>query len=72
MTDYLFDIPPIEPKDPFPDKTCRTCAHRQRWGNEFSTKVTQHCGVQPSRRTPVGYKRIKVTDKACSRYEEDK
>ena len=72
MTDLLFDIPPIEPKDPFPDKTCRTCVHRQRWGYEYSKKITQHCAVQPTRRNGVGLKRIKVTDKACKHYKEDK
>lgn len=48
--------------------TCRTCKHRQRWRNEFSPKVTQVCELKKGR-TPMGYKKIKVTDFACDRYE---
>ena len=48
--------------------TCRTCKHRQRWMNDFSPKVTQVCELKKGR-TPMGFKKIKVTDVACERYE---
>ena len=48
--------------------TCRTCKHRQRWMNDFSPKVTQVCELKKGR-TPMGFKKIKVTDIACERYE---
>ena len=66
MNDELFQI-----ENPNEGKTCLTCVHRQRWGYEFSVKVTQRCALQPTRRNGVGLKRIKVTDKACKHYKED-
>ena len=47
------------------DATCRTCKHRGR------TKVIQCCTQQPSKRSNSGFKTIKVTDRACYRYEKE-
>lgn len=53
--------------------TCRTCKHRLRFElNDHSTKVVQCCELQPSKRSNSGYKTIKVTDKACLNYENEK
>ena len=53
-------------------KKCRTCIHRERWSlNQYSNKVIQCCNLQPSKRSNSGYKTIKVTDKACERYEKE-
>ncbi len=53
------------------NETCRTCKHRLRFElNSHSTKVIQCCELQPSKRSNSGYKTIKVTDKACLRYEK--
>lgn len=53
-------------------KTCRTCVHRLRYElNPFSLKIVQCCELQPSKRSNSGFKTIKVTDKACNRYEEE-
>ena len=49
-------------------ETCRTCKHRQRWMNEFSPKVTQVCELKKGR-TQMGFRKIKVTDPACEKYE---
>jgi hypothetical protein len=50
--------------------TCRSCKHRIRAKlNQFSPKVVQCCELQPSKRSNSGYKTIKVTNKACERYE---
>ena len=51
-------------------ETCRTCKHRQRWMNEFSTKVTQVCELKKGR-TQMGFRKIKVTDPACEQYEKE-
>ena len=65
----LFDIPLTTT----PNKTCRTCIHRERWSlNDKSNKVIQCCNLQPSKRSNSGYKTIKVTDKACVGYETDR
>lgn len=54
------------------DATCRTCKHRERFElNYHSSKVIQCCTQQPSKRSNSGYKTIKVTDKACFRYEKE-
>lgn len=50
------------------NETCRHCKHRQRWGFNYSNKITQHCALQPDKRNRTGLKRIKVTDKACDRF----
>ena len=56
---------------PFPGKTCRTCAHRERWdcGNS-TTRIIQYCGKIKSGRTRNGLLKIKVTNPACSLYKE--
>ena len=51
-------------------ETCRTCKHRQRWMNEFSSKVTQVCELKKGRTLMVSRK-IKVTDPACEEYEKE-
>ena len=56
----------IEPKKP--DKTCRTCANRQRWHCDGS--IIQYCGVRKSNRTFNGLLKIKVTNEACELYKE--
>ena len=62
----LFNTPTIK-------ATCRTCIHRERWHlNNHSNKIIQCCRLQPSKRSNSGYKTIKVTDKACFRYEQSK
>ena len=50
--------------------TCRTCAHRERW--QMGGSVIQYCGARRSSRTQNGLRKIKVTDKACALYKEDK
>lgn len=53
--------------------TCRTCKHRLRFElNEHSFKIVQCCELQLSKRSNSGYKTIKVTDKACLNYENEK
>lgn len=54
------------------DRTCKTCKHRQRWGFEYGTKVTQHCSLQADNRNRTGFKTIKAKNPACYRYEEVK
>lgn len=52
-------------------KRCGTCIHRKRYElNERSAKVVQCCELQPSKRSNSGYKTIKVTDVACTNYQE--
>mgnify|MGYP003436849994 FL=1 len=51
-------------------KTCRTCKHRQRWMNDFSPKVTQVCELKKGR-TRMGFRKIKVTDPACEKFESE-
>lgn len=51
-------------------ETCKTCKHRQRWGNDFSPKVTQVCSLKEGR-TQIGFRKIKVTDTACEKYEKE-
>ena len=51
-------------------ETCRTCKHRQRWMNDFSPKVTQVCELKKGR-TQIGFRKIKVTDPACDKYETE-
>ncbi len=51
-------------------KVCRTCKHRQRWMNDFSPKVTQVCELKKGR-TQMGFRKIKVTDPACDKYETE-
>ena len=52
--------------------TCRTCKHRMRFElSLYSSKIVQCCGMQPSKRSNSGYKTIKVTDKACFRYDKE-
>ena len=53
-------------------KTCRKCVHRVRFElNEHSSKIIQCCELQPSKRSNIGYKTIKVTDMACINYKEN-
>lgn len=49
-------------------KTCRTCAHRERW--QCGGSVIQYCGRIHSNRTDNGFKKIKVTNPACILYSE--
>ena len=49
-----------------PDKTCRHCAHRQRW--QCGGSIIQYCGVRKSKRTRNGLLKIKVTMAACELY----
>ena len=51
-------------------KVCRTCKHRQRWMNDFSPKVTQVCELKKGR-TQMGFRKIKVIDPACDKYETE-
>ena len=51
-------------------ETCRTCKHRQRWMNEFSSKITQVCELKKDR-TQTVFRKIKVTDPACEEYEKE-
>ena len=51
-------------------KVCRTCKHRQRWMNDFSPKVTQVCELKKGR-TQMGFRKIKLTDPACDKYETE-
>ena len=51
-------------------EVCRTCKHRQRWMNDFSPKVTQVCELKKGR-TQMGFRKIKVTDPACDKYETE-
>ena len=61
----VFSFPPLTT-----NKTCWTCKHRQLFAlNEKSNKIVQCCELQPSKRSNSGYKTIKVTNKACERYE---
>ena len=54
------------------DATCRTCKYRERFElNYHSSKIVQCCIMQPSKRSNSGFKTIKVTDKACYRYEKE-
>lgn len=54
------------------DATCRTCKYRERFElNDHSSKIVQCCTMQPSKRSNSGFKTIKVTDKACFRYEKE-
>lgn len=62
----LFNLPdPIQPT-----KFCRTCEHRQRW--QCGGSIIQYCGIIKSNRTFNGLKKIKVTNPACGRYQEQK
>lgn len=49
------------------NKTCRTCANRQRW--EGGGRVIQYCGVRKNNRFNRLLK-IKVTNPACELYKE--
>ena len=53
-----------------PDKTCKTCAHRQRW--HCGGSIIQYCGMRKSKRTFNGLLKIKVINPACELYEEAK
>lgn len=50
------------------NKTCRTCANRQRW--QCGGKVIQYCGVRKSNRTFNRLLKIKGTNPACELYKE--
>ena len=50
-------------------RTCRTCAHRERW--ECGGRIIQYCGIRPSKRTSNGKLKIKVTNEACAYYMEE-
>lgn len=51
--------------------TCRTCAYRQKSGEEYwQVKRRNVCLLQPSNRAKGGYKAIKVGDKGCMNYKE--
>lgn len=61
----LFDLSEI----PKATKFCRTCKHRERW--QCGGSIIQYCGKRGSNRTFNGLLKIKVTNPACSYYEED-
>ena len=58
-------------EDPIAQKTCRTCFHRQRWCLG-PVRVGQYCGVRSSGRTHNGLLKIKVTNRACGFYTEER
>ena len=61
----LFELPPPIQNN----STCRKCRHRFSAPlNERSRKVLQMCELKKGRNN-YGYKTIKVTDKACSFFE---
>ncbi|SFG56026.1 hypothetical protein SAMN05216383_12043 [Prevotella sp. KH2C16] len=63
----LFNVPPqVKPNS---TKFCRTCLYRQRW--ECGNSVIQYCSKRKSNRTFNGLLKIKVTNPACSFYEDD-
>lgn len=68
MNEELFQV-----SNPNNGKTCRTCAHRQRW-YIGPKRVGQYCDARFSKRTSNGLLKIKVTNSACSKYlgEEEK
>ena len=51
-------------------KTCRHCAHRQRWCLG-PVRIGQYCGVRSSNRTHNGLLKIKVTNPACGFYKKE-
>ena len=57
-------------ENPNANKTCRTCANRQRWCLG-PVRVGQYCGVRLSGRTSNGLLKIKVTNLACRFYKEE-
>ena len=57
-------------ENPNAGKTCRTCAHRQRWCLG-PVGVGQYCGVRASGRTSNGLLKIKDTNLACGFYKEE-
>lgn len=52
-----------------PDKTCRTCANRQRW--QCGGSWIQYCVARKSNRTHNGLLKIKVTNPACELYKDE-
>jgi len=53
------------------NRTCRTCANRQRW-YIGPVRIGQYCGVRFSKRTTNGLLKIKVTNPACGFYKEER
>lgn len=53
-----------------PGKTCRHCEHRERW--KCGGSVIQYCGVRSSGRTFNDKLKIKVTNQACGKFEQNK
>ena len=51
-------------------KTCRTCRWRERW--QCGGSIIQYCRRNPSNRTFNGLMKIKVTNRACDLYQEEK
>jgi len=51
-------------------KTCRDCAHRQRW--QCGSKVIQYCGARKSNRTENKLLKIKAGNPACNLFEHEK
>ena len=68
MKDLFDDYGFVQPTKP--EKTCRTCAKRQRW--QCGGSIIQYCGVRKSNRTQNGLLKIKVTNPACELYDEEK
>ena len=57
-------------ENPNDGKTCRYCAHRQRWFLG-PVRIGQYCGVRSSKRTHNGLLKIKVTNPACGFYKKE-
>lgn len=74
MESLFDDLPPAEQpqQHPYADETCRHCQHRLRFEFYHSMRVTQHWELQPTRRNTAGYKRIKVTNRACINFKPEK
>ena len=53
------------------DATCWTCKHRERFELNYHSRKIECCVQQPSKRSNSGFKTIKVTDRACYRYEKE-
>ena len=68
---FFDDVEIIERTEKGQNPRCRTCIHRKRYAlNEYSNKVIQCCELQRSGKSNSGFKKIKVTDKACGYYKE--
>lgn len=71
-----FNVPPTKPRNMKElakknKTTCRYCKHRIRMEQNFSHKIHQCCGKQPTRRNSDGYVHIKVDNPACGFFERE-